>query len=750
LDRTLDKADEADLRQKIAKGRPAQELVARIDRVSKDARLSAPKIGIPGSTNDPNSPAEYLDNTLEPDAIAAFEQRCYDDDSKLAEVVACHRILTAVVTKPAEYSSGLRARIVRLPGNAGNSLTEERQAVFDDLVESTVTLPKTVEIAGKQVRVDGSHRSIASPPVDIDSQPKRPLPSTGIEIDEKLSKQVPEYLKSGTPNDWSTPLMIGGLLAALFAVAWLSIGSLEEFQNLLGSRPPIAASPSVNEGLAESEGSTKSLAQDQPPLPNLTREDQAESSLPSPVSISEGPLRSELPSPVLKGEGPGVRASEVDSKSETSPQSGVSPMDKDVPLTGVESGVRVSEKANETTPKTDVTVSPKESIAKWRPESDGSKREIVFVTSQPSDPSTLNRLQPDAPIAVSETLLVPPAMRTEFEVGAGIRWTAADTSILQPIGKTESGKPIVELLLGRCLMEAHSTDKVIVIHTPAQELSVEFMSEDTIVAVEMLYRRERGFQFGETAESTSGEVGLFAVPIVRVFDVKGAARITPRETEPVDLELAQTLEWEGVNAARLSSMKEVPWWFREEPQRSIDGQAAEQILEMASTFDPTNSWRDFVKLVSEDRLGEIAAWGLRTRMLVGDFDGLFGTNGFLSNSMARPHRTILLDSLYQAIAASNDGIDQLRKVVVDSDPARSLRLIELVSLPNDEQLEGGVDKRLVEALSSPFTEERSLAVYQLAAIVGKEHGYQPDRPSNESKLTWKRLLDQGKIRWSKK
>ncbi|MFO0800013.1 MAG: hypothetical protein U0804_21280 [Gemmataceae bacterium] len=128
LDDTLEPTAARELGKKVAESDVARELVERIKKITRRRRLQTPDIaGDDEDISDPNTVAEYLSNTLDADQVQRLEQACLDSDVYLAEVAACHQILTVVLAEPVRVPPSARERMYKLvPPPAGSRKARTR------------------------------------------------------------------------------------------------------------------------------------------------------------------------------------------------------------------------------------------------------------------------------------------------------------------------------------------------------------------------------------------------------------------------------------------------------------------------------------------------------------------------------------------------------------------------------------------------------------------------------------------------
>ncbi len=181
LDDTLDADEVKAIGQKVADSDTAQELIAQIKQVTRRRRLTTPPEEGPGSELEPNTIAEYLDNELSEDQVARVEQVCLRSDVHLAEVAACHQILTIVLGEPILIPPTSKDRMYKL-------------------------------VSGKEA--DPSRKASAEQVQDHPPTPTR----AKSEEDETLRMGVPALSKQ-TPTS-QVLIVIGGVIAAVAILAF--------------------------------------------------------------------------------------------------------------------------------------------------------------------------------------------------------------------------------------------------------------------------------------------------------------------------------------------------------------------------------------------------------------------------------------------------------------------------------------------------------------------------------------------------
>ena len=216
LDDILEPAQAREIGKKIGESNFASTLVNRIREVLRRRRLSAPALSGAESGIDPNSVAEYLDNSLSPAAVADVEKQCLESDVNLAEVAACHQVLTLVLGEPVDILPQSRQRMYAL-APARKQLVSSEGTEFPNSTGN--------ETMSSRARHSGQRRTV----------------SVAKDARESFADSIPDYLKR--PPVWRRALPY--TITAVVVVGWLALIVIDpQFLQSLRSvtEPPVSSS----------------------------------------------------------------------------------------------------------------------------------------------------------------------------------------------------------------------------------------------------------------------------------------------------------------------------------------------------------------------------------------------------------------------------------------------------------------------------------------------------------------------------
>jgi hypothetical protein len=264
LDDTLPPDQAHAIGLKVAESEYARDLMERIRKVTRRRGLSTPGADGMGSAADPNTVAEYLSDALPGDALERFEKTCLDSDVHLAEVAACHQILTLLLSEP-----------VRVPPTA-------RQRMYA-LVKGKESLPKRKP--GKTLPVGGE-------------MPDEPA-AAGDDDDAAFLLGLSAYSPEEPPGRRAAKAgLLAGLTAALAAAVWLGWprGAADT-----GHRPEVAAvAPPAKPPEPKPEEKPPARAEEKPKPEEKGKPAEAEAPKPPEPKAEERPkgeLAPETPKP---------------------------------------------------------------------------------------------------------------------------------------------------------------------------------------------------------------------------------------------------------------------------------------------------------------------------------------------------------------------------------------------------------------------------------------------------------------------
>jgi len=199
IDGVLTPEEQRLIGERVSGSRVATRLTARIRAVAARGPSDPPGTACGRIADDPNLVAEYLDNTLSPEYLEAFERTCIESARHLAEVGACH---------------GMLAELLRRP-ELEHAAKPDRGAGFHDRV---ARLLSWVRACREAEAVDGPLPG-AAPPAGEAGESRNAARAT---VTTLMAAAVPSSLADGAPQGTAAWLPRGRAAR----VAWLSACAL--------------------------------------------------------------------------------------------------------------------------------------------------------------------------------------------------------------------------------------------------------------------------------------------------------------------------------------------------------------------------------------------------------------------------------------------------------------------------------------------------------------------------------------------
>ncbi len=726
LDDILEPQDSEDLRKKIDESKFATELVQRTRDCIRRLRLPAPPLNGRGLAGDANSVAEYLDNTLPAERVADFEKICLESDSHLAEVAACHQILTLVLGEPADVDPAARERIY---------------GVIDQA--DTVTSPRTPAPA---------------PPVDSETAPP-PVIAAAPAL-RRSRPEVPDYLRESRSRFWPVAAVL--LIAALLTSGILAVVAPPEWRETAANwfqREPGEPTSDVPVG-GSAPPARPEAASDQPEAPKLEEPKVTNSDTPpeSPSAVLEAPVpqsnQKNQPAPPITFSKPADTGNDDSPLAPLPPEpaSGAPMKPKPADDGNVGRPVAAAEMPLEPTaskpdpakPTLPVETPPAagnpatpprigDSPPAFETSGEGIGRylsgDILLRFDQPS--STWRRVQAKAILLGSDRLLSLPTFRPSITLLTGLSVQPIGAADFELTGLDAQGVPGIALDYGRLvLVTIGRAGNLVRLRLGDHSGLVTFLDAESGLAIEVRHLLVPG-QNPETQPavqaidlySTSGEIRWEENGQVTAMRAPAGRRLSP----PPVVELDGT---------------EQPKWIASDNLTALDQRAASS-LEHEITLDRMVSMS--LKELAESRRAEVRTLAVRCSGYVGEFEPFVAA---LNDADQRTEWPRHIEALKAALARSPKTAALVRQAFEKHRGAEADELYRMLWGYSPEDLKDGAATKLVEYLNHDSLDYRVLSFWNLQNITGLTLFYRPESPVAKRRpqyLKWKERVKDGKI-----
>lgn len=670
LDDVLDPAQTREIGQKIRESPRAAALISRIREVIRRRRLGAPELSGPAQGLDPNLVAEYLDNVLTPEQVVEVERVCLESDLQLAEVAACHQILTLVLAETPEVAPTRLERFYALGPVAPEDRLETKEP---------------------------SEAAKAAP---------APQPAALAEESEEFVPRLPDYLK---PAPWSQRV---APTAGIALIALLGIGLLVMDRDLFrGLRN--ASSGSTADVLSSDQAPQASPALPRPP--SATRE----------VTVAAAPQPARAPS--LKSLPPGIDPPPPPDLPETPVTTPPTPSVKPVPevvATPATSPPRTTEAT--VTPPVEGQVPSAPETATPVPLPDPLAPRVRVPIHYISTEGILLRYEPGeahwyvlprrSELHAEETFACPEPFEAQLDVDRGaFKISVLSDTLIDILPGSDAARQGVRLRRGRLVLQGGAGDsperRLFVVQTGSQSWRLMFAAPQTVCGIEVHWREPVGL---ETV--FPGDQGLMAALTVETGTIQVESGNGPAQTyQPGQRHI---LIGPGTDA-----WPSAETWLN--PQRR---QATETLRRFGARFerefDPMLAIDLTIPALTKDPHPKISELATRCLGLLGHLSGLVQA---LAESEHEESRSAATRGLRLWLGQNREYAslvrEELRKRYSDADAEVVYRLLwGLTPMEGKDKI---LSAQLVELLNHNRVEIRELAFEQMVKLTGRKYEYLP-------------------------
>ncbi|MBI3839696.1 MAG: hypothetical protein HY288_17380 [Planctomycetia bacterium] len=719
----LEPEDREDIGRKIEESEFATNLVHRTRDCMRRLRLGVPALIGRGLGHDPNSVAEYLDNTLADERVGEFEKICLESDVHLAEVASCHQILTIVLGEPAEIDPEMRHRMYQVAAH------------------------------------------VDAPPIQVDSiRATAPVTPPPVQVSTRRGKpEVPDYLRESRWKLWPVAAVV--LISALLTCGGLVVFGPPEWRQrvvALFERPPQGAEErSQAEGTKETAGAKPTS--EAPENSTTPADDSNPTTAPADQteSAADGAAKPGHPTPLMPPKNTvGADDAGAPPAPEPDEDSGAKGETKatNVPSAPVPAAAAPTEKSRpisapdspeppqaETNPLVDSTQPelpakpPAADAAADRPEAAAegfgrytSKREVLLRFDPRS--GDWKRLAAMSPLAKGDRLLSLPLFKPTVSLSTSITIQAEGPALFELVGWSDQEVPIIAVEYGRLLMTTvGKAGNSLQIRLEDAQPQLTFVDAESTLALDVRRILPPG------KDPVSGSAPL----AVDIYASSGLIRVRNGDA-PVDLQaparkalMLATANQEG---------DEFPNWVTSEALSDVERLATAGVEPKLLPDRPVGL---ILKELADDRRREVRSLAIRSACYLGNFEPcVLALNDPQEKTLWTGISAPYIVELRAAVARNPETAGQVRAAFEKQRNADAPALFRLLWGYNTDDLKGGEDAKLVDGLDNSSLDVRVLSFWNLQNITGSTLGYHAGEPTLARRTAlkaWKERLRQGKI-----